>query len=89
MSEASIPLWVLMLALGGLGTLLTIGIYMIVNHFRDDQKRAERLAVVESEVKHITEEIGDHNSGIRGWLHKLQNDWTPYLIRAQKEDKDK
>ena len=30
MAEPAIPLWVLMLALGALGTLLTIGMYMVV-----------------------------------------------------------
>lgn len=85
----NVPVWVVMLLLGALGTLLSIGIYMIVGHFRDDQSRAERLAVVESDVKHIKEEIGDHNTGIRGWLHKLTNDISPYIIRSQHDRRDK
>lgn len=89
MADPAIPLWVLMLALGALGTLLTVGIYMVVGHFREDQKRAERLAVVESDVKKIHAEIGDHDSGIRGWLHRLASDISPYIIRRQHEDRDK
>lgn len=89
MTAEAIPLWVLMLALGALGTLLTVGIYMVVNHFRDDQKRAERLAVAESKIERIDGEIGDHNSGIRGWLHQLSSDISPYIIRRQHEDRDK
>lgn len=84
----SVPLWVLMTALGALGTLITVGIYMIASHFREDHLRAERLAVAENEIKNVKAEIGDRKSGIRGWLHELANDISPYIIRKQGERKE-
>jgi hypothetical protein len=83
-----VPLWVFMVLLGALGTLLSIGIAMIVRHFHDDQRRAVRLAVVESDVKGIKAELGDHDSGLRGWLHQIAGDISPYIIRKQ-DDREK
>lgn len=84
-----IPLWAFMVLLGALGALLSIGIAMIVRHFRDDQLRAERLAVVEHDVQGIKSELGDHDSGLRGWLHRIASDISPYILKRQHEDKGK
>lgn len=58
------------------------------DHIKDDNKAHERVAVVESKIERIEKDIGDHESGIRGWLHKLSNDVSPYIIKKQRENKE-
>lgn len=63
------------------------------DHIGEDRKVHEQAAVNSavnaSEIRSIKAEIGDHNTGLRGWLHKLSNDISPYIIRRQHEDRDK
>lgn len=54
-------------------------------HISEDNKVHEQIAVNSAEIKRLTNEIGDRTSGIRGWLHNLANDVSPYIIRKQGE----
>lgn len=57
---------------------------------RDDHvKLHERAAVSEAEIKRIKEEIGDHNTGIRGWLHQVSNSLNPIAMWFQLRDRFK
>lgn len=54
-------------------------------HIREDtkvhQQTAVNSAVNAADIKRIKEDIGDHNSGIRGWLHELSSHVTPRALR--------
>lgn len=61
------------------------------DHITEDrdvhEQAAVNSAVNASEIKGIKAELGDHNTGLRGWLHKLSNDVSPYITRKQ-HDRD-
>jgi hypothetical protein len=44
---------------------------------------AERLATLETQMKGVKDEIGDHESGIRGSIHELRNAVSPAVIDYQ------
>ena len=94
--EPNVPLWMFLTLLGAVGSLLaTLGTVVAIalrwiiaamrDHSKEDVQRAERLAVAERDIKRMDAEIGDRRSGIRGWLHELANDISPYIIRKQSE----
>lgn len=86
--ESSVPLWVLLLVLGALGSLVMLGLALMVAHFKRDQETRERVAVHDQQIKVINAEIGDRKSGIRGWLHELANEITPRSIKRQQQERD-
>lgn len=61
----------------------------IDDHRGDQIKLHERTAVNESELKRLNEEIGGHDSGIRGWLHELSNAVSPRFIRRQQRRRER
>lgn len=48
---------------------------------------AASLAAIVVKLDRVIDDIGDHESGLRGSVHKLRNDISPYMIRAQGRDK--
>jgi hypothetical protein len=40
---------------------------------------------IAADVKSILHEIGDHDSGMRGSIHKLRNEVSPFIILAERE----
>lgn len=98
--ESNVPLWMFLTLLGAvgsllglLGTVVAFALRSIIaalrDHAKEDMKRAEDLAVAKNDIKRIEAEIGDRKSGIRGWLHELANDISPYIVKRQREDRDK
>lgn len=58
-------------------------------HIKEDREVHEQgavdSAVNAADIKRIKEDIGDHSSGLRGWVHQIANDISPYIIRKQGE----
>lgn len=51
-----------------------------IDDHRDDKiKLHERVAVNESEIERVKVEIGDHGTGLRGWLHTIANQVNPVI----------
>jgi len=51
----------------------------IDDHRADQIRLSERTAVNESEIRRLKEDIGDHGSGLRGWLHSIANATSPVV----------
>lgn len=78
MSETLI-LWLFAGAFGLVGVLFTL-------YWRHELKCkgvGEDVAVIKQVVSDIRKEIGDHESGLRGSIHKLRGEISPYIIREQ------
>jgi hypothetical protein len=67
-------------AIGIVITLLIALLGALLYHISQCAAFHERVAKMESEVTAIKKEIGDHESGIRGSLHKLRGEISPLLI---------
>lgn len=68
MSEAAI-LW-LFGTLIGLVSLVLCGIAkLLIDHIRDCRDVHAKLAEISIDVKHVKDELGDREKGIRGLLH--------------------
>lgn len=81
-------------ALGIIITLLVALLGLLGNHISKCSAFHERVASLESDMKSVKSEIGDHQSGLRGAVHKLNNMLSgPYvkmqmdLERAERERK--
>ena len=49
--------------------------------FRVEQARL--LGEISADLKRVKEDIGDHDSGLRGQVHQLASDISPYIVRSQ------
>lgn len=45
----------------------------------DQVKLHERTAVAERDIKRAQDDIGDHGTGLRGWLHEIANAVNPVV----------
>jgi hypothetical protein len=72
-------------ALGVIITLLVALLGVLLSHLSKCSVQHERTATLESEVKALKEEIGDHDSGIRGSIHVLNNRVTPIALWAERQ----
>lgn len=72
-------------ALGVIITLLVALLGLLLNHLSKCSAQHERTARLESEVKSLKEEIGDHNSGIRGNVHDLRNRVMPAVLWTERK----
>lgn len=87
--EQSVLLWIL----GTAVTLLTLAIggiiRLMVMHSRDCMSHriedATHRGAVDAKLERIMADIGSHESGIRGSLHKLRDDISPFIVMAQME----
>ncbi len=77
------PGWIWLAFIGIVITLLVALLGLLLNHISQCSKFHERLAAMESEVRSIKAEIGDHDTGIRGNLHRLRNEVSPVMIEYQ------
>lgn len=60
------------------------------DHIKDCRARAAKDAVMRSDIDQLLREVGDHEHGIRGALHKLRSDLSPFAVWCQMQmDKDK
>lgn len=46
-------------------------------------KESERLAKVEAGINQLLAEVGDHEHGIRGAMHKLRDELSPFAVWVQ------
>jgi len=68
------------IALGIAITLLIAVLGLLLNHISQCSAFHERVARLEGEVSGINREIGDHERGIRGNLHRLRSEISPLII---------
>lgn len=76
------------------GTVITVQTIVLAalasaiwNHVRDCGRfrveQATLLGRISATLERVKEDIGDHGSGLRGQVHKLASDISPYVIREQ------
>lgn len=68
-----------------LGILITVVIGLaiaIFNHVRECREPRSQLATLESEVNRIKEDIGTHDSGMRGHIHQIANDVSQVAVNV-------
>lgn len=62
---------------------------MLWSHIRDCRRsgdeRSAMLATLQTQQNTILREIGDHDTGLRGSIHRLRNDVAPFMMRDQME----
>jgi len=82
--------WVLAVVVAAQAGLLGFYIKHIIDCNRRDLTRAienlhisTTLATITESLRRVQLDIGDHGSGLRGQVHKLASDITPYVIREQ------
>jgi hypothetical protein len=70
--------------------LLSFYIHHILSCNRRDRVRAAenqainvQLATIAGALERVQTDIGDHNSGLRGQVHRLASDISPYVVREQ------
>ena len=80
MSE-TVLLWILGGELAIVGSLFGI-LWKHVNECRDFRSS---VATMKTDLEHVVKELGSHDSGVRGSLHKLRGDITPLVLWAQME----
>lgn len=83
--------WILGMLLAAQAGLLSFYIHHIIACNRRDQTRADENLLINTKLATITEtlrrvevDIGTHETGIRGELHQLIKDVSPYIVREQK-----
>jgi hypothetical protein len=86
MSEAAI-LWLFGTVIAVLTAIISGMAGWIFVHSRDCRdfrvNTAASLASILTKLDRVQNDIGDHNSGLRGQVHKLSSDITPYIVMAQ------
>lgn len=50
-------------------------------------RTGEDIAVIKAMLTRIERDIGTHETGLRGQVHKLASDIAPYVVRSQMERK--
>ena len=83
MSEAVIiaAFGVVAVAIGGLYALL----FQHISHCNTVQTS---LGEMKATLALLQREIGDHETGLRGSIHKLRSEITPYMIDEQRRRKE-
>ncbi len=52
---------------------------------RSGEVRAGALAALKTQQERIVRDIGDHETGIRGDIHRLRGELSPFVVYAQME----
>ena len=86
--DQSVILW-LFGTLIGLQTLVIGGLVSAIwSHAHDCRDFRSSVsasqATMSAKMDRVIQDIGDHETGLRGQVHKLASDITPYVIRSQK-----
>jgi hypothetical protein len=74
-------LWLFGGAFAGIVTLALL----LLAHIKECRDVRAAIATLTTNVKHISSEIGTHETGIRGSLHKLRSEISPFVLWAQRE----
>lgn len=68
--DQTVLLWVL-----GILTTLVIGLAAaIFNHVRECREPRQELSALQADMQRVKEDIGSHDTGMRGHIHKIAND---------------
>lgn len=70
---------------------LSVGFFFHVKEDRDQRIQQARengelralIGVIQKELSHLATEVGGHDSGLRGSLHKLRNELNQRLITIE------
>ena len=85
--DPQVILWIL----GVIITVMTVVIgaltQAMLTHIKDDRDfRIEvtaNNAAMGAKLDRVIEDIGDHETGLRGQMHKMAQDISPYIITQQ------
>ncbi len=72
-------------ALGIIIALQTATVGWLLYHSSQCAAFHERVARMEAEMKSVKDEIGDHDKGLRGGIHKMRAEVTPFVLWIQAE----
>jgi hypothetical protein len=82
--------WILGVLIAAQAGLLSFYIHHIIACNKRDRDRAAEnlqinttLATIVESQRRMARDIGDHETGLRGQVHKLASDISPYVIREQ------
>ncbi len=81
MMDSTVLLWIL----GGQFAMIAGLAGLWWGHIKDCRARAAQDAVMRSDIDRLLHEVGDHETGIRGALHKLRDDLSPFALWVQME----
>lgn len=83
--------WTLGILIAAQAGLLSFYIHHIIACNKRDRDRAAEnlqinttLAKITESLRRVEMDIGTHETGLRGQVHKLASDISPYVIREQK-----
>lgn len=80
MSE-TLQIWLFAGAFGMIGVLFALWWH----HASTCGRTSEDIAVIKGMLGRIERDIGTHETGLRGQVHKLASDISPYIVRSQME----
>jgi hypothetical protein len=88
MSE-SVILWIFGILVTINSGIVGVLFLMLWGHIRDcrlaGEARAGALAALKSQQERLIHEVGDHETGLRGAMHKLREDLSPFAVWVQLE----
>lgn len=58
---------------------------LFLKHMGECRDFREKVAGMSAKIDSVKAELGDHETGVRGALHQLRDDISPWIIRAQME----
>lgn len=72
---------------------LCVGFFFHVKEDRDQRIQQAKengelralIGVIQKEVSHVSQEVGGHETGLRGALHRLRNEINARLIRIDND----
>jgi hypothetical protein len=79
----TLQIWLFAGAFGMIGVLFALWWH----HAVTCRKTGEDIAVIKAILVRIETDIGTHETGLRGQVHKLACDIAPYVIRSQQGPK--
>lgn len=55
------------------------------DHIRECRARIAEAAVMRADINRLMHEVGDHETGLRGAMHALRNEISPFVIWAERK----
>ena len=76
---------VLLWVLGGQLAMI-VGLFKLWwDHVKECRARVANDAVMRADINRLLTEVGDHETGLRGSMHKLRQDMSPFALWVQME----
>lgn len=79
--DQSLLMWLFGGAFGGIVTLALL----FLAHIKECRVTRAAIATLTTQNTQMLKEIGDHETGMRGSIHKLRNDVMPMVLWVQQE----